>query len=102
MPAKNLLGAPPAMLAEFCRKSGIRRLSLFGSTLRGEARADSDLDLLAEFDPDRIPSLLGLSRMEQELTQLLDRKVDLRTPEELSPYFRDEVMKTAEEQYVRA
>ncbi|MEW5773044.1 MAG: nucleotidyltransferase family protein [Thermodesulfobacteriota bacterium] len=97
-PAPRLAAAAPH-LADFCRKNGIRRLSLFGSTLRGEARPDSDLDLLAEFDPDRIPSLLGLARMEQELTALLGRRVDLRTPEELSPYFRDEVMRTAEEQY---
>lgn len=95
------LNAPPELLAEFCRANGIRRLSLFGSFLRGEARPDSDLDLLAEFDSDRIPSLLGLARMEQDLTALLSRKVDLRTPEELSPYFREEVMRTAEEQYAQ-
>ena len=53
-----------------------------------------------EFDLEHIPSLLGIARMEQELSDLLGgKKVDLRTPQDLSRYFRDEVVRTAEVQY---
>jgi predicted nucleotidyltransferase len=87
-------------LAAFCRKQHIRRLSLFGSTLAGTARPDSDIDLLVEFEPGNEPGLLGLATMEEELAGLLGgRKVDLRTPRDLSRYFRDEVLRTAEVQY---
>jgi uncharacterized protein len=87
-------------LARFCRKQHIRRLSLFGSSLRGTARPDSDIDLLVEFEPGREPGLLGLAAMEAELTALLGgKKVDLRTPRDLSRHFRDQVLRTAEVQY---
>jgi predicted nucleotidyltransferase len=89
-----------AALAALCRRRGIRRLSLFGSVLKGTARPDSDVDLLVEFEPDAVPGLLGLAAIELELSQLLGgRRVDLRTPQELSRYFREEVMRTAEVQY---
>jgi hypothetical protein len=89
-------------LARFCQKRHIRRLSLFGSTLAGTARPDSDIDLLVEFEPDREPGLLGLAAMEAELADMLGgRKVDLRTPQDLSRYFRDQVLRTAEVQYAR-
>jgi predicted nucleotidyltransferase len=87
-------------LASFCRRHHIRRLSLFGSTLKGTARPDSDVDLLVEFDPEQKPGLIALAGIELELSSLLDgRKVDLRTPEDLSRHFRDEVRATAENQY---
>lgn len=87
-----------ATLAHFCAKHHIRRLALFGSHLKGTARPDSDIDLLVEFDLEHIPSLLGIAGMEQELSGLLKgKKVDLRTPQDLSRYFRDEVVRTAEE-----
>jgi len=89
-------------LTSFCRKQHIRRLSLFGSTLAGAARPDSDIDLLVEFEPGREPGLLGLASMEAELAVLLGgQKVDLRTPQDLSRYFREEVLRTAEAQYAR-
>jgi predicted nucleotidyltransferase len=89
-----------AALAALCRRRGIRRLSLFGSVLKGTARPDSDIDLLVEFEPDAVPGLLGLAAIELELSRLLGgRRVDLRTPQELSRYFREEVMRTAEVQY---
>lgn len=89
-------------LADFCRKHGIRKLSLFGSVLKGTARPDSDIDLLVEFEPDRIPGLLALAGIEIELSRLLGgRRVDLRTAQDLSRYFRDEVVRTAEVQYAR-
>jgi predicted nucleotidyltransferase len=87
-------------LAELCRRHGIRRLSLFGSTLKGTARPDSDVDLLVEFDPGLEPGLLGLAEIEARLSALLDgRRVDLRTPADLSRHFRDEVVSTAAAQY---
>ena len=89
-----------AALVALCRRRGIRRLSLFGSVLKGTARPDSDVDLLVEFEPDAIPGLLGLAAIELELSQLLGRRrVDLRTPQELRRYFREEVIRTAEVQY---
>jgi predicted nucleotidyltransferase len=87
-------------LAGFCRKQHIRRLSLFGSALAGTARPDSDIDLLVEFEPGWEPGLLGLATMEAELAALLGgKKVDLRTPQDLSRHFRDRVLRTAEVQY---
>lgn len=83
-------------LAAFCRSSGIRRLALFGSVSRGEQGSDSDVDLLVEFEPGRIPGLLRLAAMELELGRLLgNREVELRTYEDLSRFFRDEVRATA-------
>jgi uncharacterized protein len=90
-----------ATLARFCEQHHIRRLALFGSQLKGTARPDSDVDLLVEFDPDAHPTLLDMAQMEIELSHRLGgRKVDVRTAEDLSRYFRDEVVRTAEVQYV--
>ncbi len=87
-------------LASICRRHHIRRLSLFGSTLKGISRPDSDVDLLVEFEPDAKPSLLTMAEIELELSSLLNgRKVDLRTAQDLSRYFRDEVVRSAEPQY---
>ena len=86
-------------LAQFCRAHHIRKLALYGSVLKGTARPDSDIDLLVEFDPAHIPGLLGIASMEIELGDMLGRKVDLRTPKDLSRHFRDEVIRTAEVQY---
>jgi predicted nucleotidyltransferase len=82
-------------LAGFCKKNHIRKLSLFGSAIRGELGPDSDIDLLVEFEQDHTPGLFSIVRMEIELTETLGRKVDLRTPDDLSKYFRDEVMRNA-------
>ncbi|MEJ7811325.1 MAG: nucleotidyltransferase family protein [Gemmatimonadaceae bacterium] len=99
----NRLFADQDALAAVCRKHGIRRLSLFGSTLKGIARPDSDVDLLVEFEPGATPSFLGMAAMEEELSALLGgRRVDLRTAAELSRYFRDEVVREAEVQFVAA
>jgi len=86
-------------LAEFCRRSHIRRLSLFGSILGEEFGPDSDVDMLVEFEPGVVVSLLDMARMEIELTGMVGRKVDLRTPKELSRYFRARVLASAEVQY---
>ncbi|MEF3168822.1 MAG: nucleotidyltransferase family protein [Deltaproteobacteria bacterium] len=87
-------------LAAYCREHGIRRLAIFGSALRDDFRPDSDVDVLVEFDPARIPTLFDVAGMEQELSEFFGgRKVDLRTPEDLSRYFRQQVMSEAEVQY---
>lgn len=92
--------ADRARLADLCRRHRIRRLSLFDSVLKGTARPDSDIDLLVEFEPAAVPGLLGLAAIESELSQLLDgRRVDLRTAQEFSPYFREEVERSAEVQF---
>ena len=86
-------------LARLCRRHGIRRLALFGSALRGELRADSDVDLLVDFEAGRVPGFIGMAAIELELSRLFDRKVDLRTAAELSRYFREEVVRQAESLY---
>ena len=90
---------PKHFLKEFCERNHIRKLSLFGSVLTPRFRPDSDVDMLIEFDPDHIPGLLTLAGMEIELSERLGRKVDLRTAEDLSRYFRDEVVSSAVPQY---
>jgi predicted nucleotidyltransferase len=87
-------------LGDYCREHRIRRLSLFGSQVKGTAGADSDIDLLIEFDAGMEPGLIGLAAMEADLSVLFgNRKIDLRTPQELSRYFRDQVMRDAQVQY---
>ena len=93
---------PKDHLAAFCQEHGIKRLAVFGSVLREDFGPESDIDVLAEFEPDRIPGLLGIAGMELELSELFSgRKVDLRTPEDLSHYFRQDVLDTAEVQYAQ-
>ena len=90
----------PDTLAALCRRHGIKKLSLFGSTLKGTPRPDSDIDLLVEFEPEARPSLFDMVQIELELSEeLAGRKVDLRTAPELSRYFRDEVVREAQVQY---
>ncbi|MFH1059895.1 MAG: nucleotidyltransferase family protein [Pseudomonadota bacterium] len=90
---------PRAALAEFCRRHHISRLALFGSILGPDFGPESDIDLLVEFEPGHGASLFAMARMERELTELLGRQVDLRTPAELSRYFRDEVVRQSVPQY---
>jgi predicted nucleotidyltransferase len=88
-------------LARFCRKHKISRLALFGSILSDRFRDDSDVDVLVEFQPGSTPGLFGIALMEKELSTILGRKVDLRTPEDLSRYFRQSVLAEAEVQYAQ-
>ena len=83
-------------LAEFCRRHRIRRLAFFGSVLRVDFGPGSDVDVLVEFEPGARVGLIGLAGMENELSDLLGRKVDLNTLGCLSPYFREEVLREAE------
>jgi predicted nucleotidyltransferase len=88
-------------VAAFCQRHHVRRLALFGSVLREDFSPVSDVDVLVEFEPGHVPGLAFFS-MEQELSALLKRKVDLNTPGFLSRYFRDQVLAEAETQYVAA
>jgi uncharacterized protein len=80
----------------FCCKHNIHRLALFGSVLRPDFRLESDIDILVEFQPGTPIGLLQLARLERELSTLFGgRRVDLRTPQDLSRYFRDRVLAEA-------
>jgi predicted nucleotidyltransferase len=96
------IAIPKEELAQFCQRHHIRKLSLFGSVLRDDFRPESDIDFLVEFEPGKTPSFFKIVSMEMEISELLEgRKIDLRTPNELSIYFRDRVMTEAVVQYVR-
>ena len=88
-------------LAQFCRQNGVRRLAVFGSALRDDFGPGSDVDVLVEFEPGRTPGL-SFFRMQEELSQLFGRVVDLHTPASLSRYFRNQVLSEAEDQFVAA
>ena len=90
---------PKERIKEFCKMHHIRKLSLFGSALRDDFSPESDLDILVEFDPAHIPGFIRLAGMEIELTEILGRKVDMRTAQDLSRYFRDEVLNSSKVQY---
>ena len=100
-PVLHGIEIPRARIARFCGQYHIRKLALFGSILTDRFRADSDVDVLVEFEPENYPSYFDLVGMEQELSTVIGRKVDLRTPQELSRYFRDRVVATAAVQYER-
>ncbi len=86
-------------ISDFCRRHHIRKLALFGSVLREDFNPESDVDVLVEFERGHVPGLAFFS-MESELSEILNHKVDLNTPQFLSPYFRDQVLAEAEAQYV--
>jgi uncharacterized protein len=87
-------------LADFCRRNGIRKLALFGSALTDRFSETSDIDLLVEFAPEEPVGYLRMAAMERELSNLFcGRKIDLKTPAELSKYFRDDVIRSASVQY---
>jgi len=89
-------------IAEFCEHHHIRKLSLFGSVLRDDFGPESDIDVLVEFEPGHVPGFFRLFDLEEELSRRFGgRKVDLRTPQDLSRYFRDEVVAQAEVRYAR-
>ena len=95
---KARIDIPRDKIAEFCRQNQIRRLALFGSVLRDDFTPRSDVDVLVEFEPGTRVGLRFFT-LEEELSKLLGRKVDLNTPGFLSKYFRDEVIAEAEVQY---
>lgn len=91
----NGVDFPEDRLADFCRRHGVATLSLFGSILTDSFGPDSDVDVLVEFQTGRTPGLFGFGAMVQELQELTGRRIDLRTPEDLSKYFRNRVMREA-------
>ena len=100
MRKKARIELPQDKIPSFCKKHHIRKLSLFGSVLRDDLGPSSDIDILVEFEPGKVPSFFRLFDMEEELSPILGgRKVDIRTPEDLSRYFRDRVLAAAVVQY---
>jgi len=94
---KNIV-IPTDRISEFCRRHHIRRLSIFGSVLRADFAPDSDVDILVEFQTGCVPGFAFFA-MQDELSEIIGRKVELNTPAFLSRYFRDDVLKQAEVQY---
>jgi hypothetical protein len=92
---------PREKIAEFCKRNHIRKLSFFGSVLRDDFGPDSDVDVLVEFEPEHVPGYIRLAGIEIELSEIIGRKVDMNTPNCLSQYFREEVIKAAKVQYAR-
>ena len=89
-------------IREFCESHHIHRLAIFGSALREDFDPESDVDVLVDFEPGHVPGFFRLFEMQEELSSLFGgRKIDMRTPEDLSRYFRDKVVATAQVQYVR-
>ena len=99
LPMSSRIVIPTDRIAGICQQYHISKLALFGSVLRDDFRPDSDVDVLVEFDPAHIPGLFGLARIERELTAVIGRQLDIRTPNDLSRYFRQTVIKQAEVQY---
>jgi len=99
MQARLNSNIPSKKIANFCKRHHIRKLSLFGSVLRDDFTPESDLDILVEFDSAHIPGFIRLAGMEIELTEILGRKADMRTAQDLSRYFREDVIKSAKVQY---
>ena len=87
-----------SIIADFCRRHHIRKLAFFGSVLGEQFRPDSDVDVLVEFEPGHTPGLAFFA-MQEELSQIIGRDVELHTPGFLSRYFRDHVLSEAEVQY---
>jgi len=99
MKRKIHINVPGPEIDSFCRRNHIKKLSFFGSVLRDDFSPASDVDVLVEFMPGTVVGFIRLAGMEMELSNILGRKVDLRTPAELSRYFRQDVLNTAEVQY---
>ena len=96
MQAKPQIPVPREEIAAVCRRYHIRTLGLFGSVLRADFTADSDVDVLVEFEPGRTPGFFTIARIARELSPLLGgREIDIRTPNCHSPYFREDVVNAA-------
>ena len=102
MNESNAVALPLDAIRDYCAGQPIRRLSLFGSTLRGDRQADSDVDLLVEYAPDAPVGLLTMAGQEIALSEIVGQRVDLRTAEDLSRYFRQEVVDSAQLIYEQA
>jgi uncharacterized protein len=101
MDSSENISIPREKIEDFCKKHRIKRLSLFGSVLRDDFKPTSDIDVLVEFEHGHVVGYITFAGMELELSKIIGRKVDLRTPAELSHYFRQDVCNSAEVQYVQ-
>ncbi len=101
MEQRKRINIPKEQLVRFCEKHHISRISLYGSALRDDFGPDSDIDILVDFEPGFKTGLLKMAHMENELSDMLGQKVDLRTPGDLSRYFRQEVLENAEVEYAK-
>lgn len=99
--SKIRIKVPRKKIAAFCQRHHIRKLAFFGSVLREDFGPSSDIDVLVEFEPGHVPGLAFFS-MQDELSQILGRKVDLNTQGFISKYFRDEVLRLSQVEYVAA
>lgn len=90
---------PKKKIENFCKKHHIIYLALFGSVLTSSFSSKSDVDILVKFEKKHIPHLFGLIGMESELTEIIGHPVDLKTPNELSRFFREDVLAKAETIY---
>jgi predicted nucleotidyltransferase len=97
---KLKIRVPRKKLEDFCRRNHIRKLAFFGSVLRDDFGPESDVDVLVEFEPGKTPGFAFFG-MQEELSAILGRKVDLNTPGFLSKYFRDEIIREARVEYVQ-
>lgn len=94
--AKPQITVPRDRIAAICQRYHIRTLALFGSVLREDFKPNSDVDVLVEFLPGKTPGFFTLARIARELSPLFGgREVDLRTSQDLSQYFRNEVVDSA-------
>jgi uncharacterized protein len=94
-----LLEVSRTRLASFCRQHHIRRLSFYGAVLKPGFRPEDTIDVLVEFEPDRVPGLFTLAGLETDLSEMYGRPVDLRTPGDLDRFIRDRILQEAEAQY---
>jgi predicted nucleotidyltransferase len=92
---KPKIDIPLQKIRRFCKRNHIRKLALFGSVLTSHFRKKSDIDILVEFESKYIPGLIGIAELEYELQDIVGRQVDLRTPKDLSPFFRNDVITRA-------
>jgi predicted nucleotidyltransferase len=98
---KIKIRVPRKKLADFCRRNHIRKLAFFGSVLRNDFGLESDIDVLVEFEPGKTPGFAFFG-MQDELSAIFGRNVDLNTPGFLSRYFRDQIIREARVEYVKA
>ena len=96
------IGSSQVDIDDFCERHGIRKLALFGSILTEYFNPDSDIDVLVEYLPEQRVTFFDMVQQEAQLTALMGRKVDLRTPMELSRHFRKAVLNSAQVIYEHA
>jgi hypothetical protein len=101
MQQKRVNNLSKELIAEFCQRNQIRKFAFYGSVLREDFGSESDVDILIDLEPNHSVGLMKMAHMENELSDLIGRKVDLRTPQDLSKYFRDKVVAEAEIIYER-